>query len=132
VGNGDGLADLVWRHTIIGQTGVWLMNGFTPVITQLISGPIDAWQIAAVADLDGDGKADLVWRNPSTGENGMWLMNGFAIASAQSLPPVAVPWQIHLRVQQTMDVRLVENRDRREVFPPYRRRPVTNQAPRAL
>ena len=44
--DGDGKADLVWRHTSIGDVGGWLMNGLTLGATDVIAGgvPFD-WEI---------------------------------------------------------------------------------------
>ena len=43
--DGDGLADLVWRHTTTGDVAVWLMNGLLPKQTAAM-GPVPlAWQI---------------------------------------------------------------------------------------
>jgi hypothetical protein len=48
--DGDGMADLVWHHDTLG-TGVWLMNGLTPLRTSgLIPDP--AWRVANPATGD--------------------------------------------------------------------------------
>jgi hypothetical protein len=48
--DGDGMADLVWHHDTLG-TGVWLMNGLTPLSTSgLIPDP--AWRVANPATGD--------------------------------------------------------------------------------
>jgi len=59
--DGDGNADLMWRHAQTGDVSAWLMNGtMVKSAAVLWSGVPLAWQIAGMGDLDGDGKADLV------------------------------------------------------------------------
>ncbi|PYR33608.1 MAG: VCBS repeat-containing protein, partial [Acidobacteria bacterium] len=67
--DGDGRADLVWRHTQTGDVAVWLMNGATVVRSAVVASSVPlAWRIAKVVDIDGDGKADLVWRHTQNGD----------------------------------------------------------------
>ena len=78
--NGDGHADLLWRHSGNGRVGMWLMDG---VAGAKRYGELDAhlgldWTLAATADFDGDGKSELVWRHASTGENLVWFVDGMA------------------------------------------------------
>jgi hypothetical protein len=81
--DGDGKADLVWRHTATGYVAGWLMNGVTVKQGPVIAGGVPlSWQIAVLRDVDGDGKADLVWRNTTTGDVAVWLMNGVVIRQA--------------------------------------------------
>ncbi len=90
--NGDGKADILWRHTS-GALAVWLMNGIT-----FASGgspgsvPVD-WTIAGVGDFNGDGKADILLRHTS-GALAVWLMNGTAYAGGGSPGVVPVDWTI--------------------------------------
>ena len=92
--DGDGHADLVWRHATSGQAAVWLMDG--PAVRQAALLPLvpAEWQVAGLGDLDGDGRADLVWRNATTGEDAVWFMHGATIAGATFLPWVSPPWAI--------------------------------------
>jgi len=73
--NGDGIADILWRHSVSGNDALWLMNG--RVAGQ---GPINrvstaAQKVQGVGDFNGDGKADIFWRNTAIGTNSIWLMN---------------------------------------------------------
>ncbi len=93
--NGDGKADLVWRHNGTGDVAAWLMDGST-VRTDAWFGPVDpGWQIVGVGDLDGDGKADIVWRNAQTGWVDLWFMDGANAPTGASVRPVAdLQWEI--------------------------------------
>jgi len=62
--NGDGRADILWRHqdgTVTDwlgtSTGGYVANGaaLVPMGTQ--------WQVAGVGDYNGDGRGDLIWRD---------------------------------------------------------------------
>ena len=90
--NGDGKADLLWRHTS-GAVAIWLMNG-TAVIGSAVLGTVTTdWTIVGVRDFNGDGKADLLWRHTS-GAVAIWFMNGTAVASGAGLGTVPTVWQI--------------------------------------
>jgi hypothetical protein len=94
--DGDGSADLVWRHSQTGDVAAWLLNGgsvkFATVVLPAVS---RVWQIAGIGDLDRDGKADLIWRHQETGGVAAWLMNGTVLKrSAISMPGVPLVWQI--------------------------------------
>ena len=67
--NGDGKADLVWRHNSDGMTEVQYLSGNTAVGGGIIANnPFDtSWSVVAHGDFNGDGKADLVWRHNSDG-----------------------------------------------------------------
>jgi predicted outer membrane repeat protein len=92
--DGDGHADILWRNTVTGENGLWLMNGPTIVAAYSLPSASPAFEVAGVADFDGDGKADILWRNPVTGENGLWLMDGIVISAAISLPSAAPDWVV--------------------------------------
>ena len=75
--DGDGNADLIWRHTQTGDVSAWLMDG--GLVRQagvLWSGVPLTWQLAGMGDLDGSGHADLIWRHTETGDVSAWLMDG--------------------------------------------------------
>jgi sugar lactone lactonase YvrE len=79
--DGDGRADILWRHALSGQNYIYIMNGNT---IQGSEGYVRTvadlnWQIVAVGDYDGDGKSDILWRNAVTGENYLYPMAGTAI-----------------------------------------------------
>ena len=94
--NGDGKADLVWRHADTGDVAVWLLNGTTIAGAEVVGQVSDLrWQIAGGGDVDGDGKADLVWRHAATGDVAVWLLNGTTIVGTAVVTQVAdLRWQI--------------------------------------
>jgi hypothetical protein len=77
--NGDGFADIIWRHSG-GTVAAWYMQNGSIVLTRYLllnratATEVDAnWQIRAVGDLDGDGRSDIVWQNAG-GTLGAWFM----------------------------------------------------------
>jgi len=94
--NGDGKADLIWRHATTGQVGVWLLNGATIAGAGMVEQVTDLrWQIVGAGDVDGDGKVDLVWRHATTGQVAVWLLNGATITGASVIAQVAdLSWYI--------------------------------------
>jgi hypothetical protein len=83
--DGDGKADVVWRHANTGENYVYLMDGLTIKPTEgYLRTVVDPnWQIAGVGDYNGDGKADIVWRNAGTGENYLYPMDGTTILGTE-------------------------------------------------
>jgi len=96
--DGDGKADILWRHAASGQNYLYPMNGTTILGTEgyLRTVPDLNWGVAAVGDYDGDGKADILWRNSATGENYLYPMNGTTILGTEGyLRSVAdLGWQV--------------------------------------
>jgi FG-GAP-like repeat len=94
--DGDGRADIVWRHTQTGDVAVWLMNGATVVRSAVVASSVPlAWRIAKVVDIDGDGKADLVWRHTQNGDVAVWVMDGPVVTQAPVIATgVPLDWQI--------------------------------------
>jgi uncharacterized delta-60 repeat protein len=94
--NGDGKADIVWRHTASGDINVWFMNGATVTgDAWLPRVPDQQWQIVGIGDFDGDGSADVLWRYTPTGDINLWFMNGSTVITDAWLPRVSdSQWQI--------------------------------------
>ena len=90
--NGDGKADVLWRHTS-GTVAVWLLNGSTIIGSGVPGSVSPGWTVAGVGDFNGDGKADVLWRD-TAGSVAMWLMNGASIASQSFLQTVPTSWTI--------------------------------------
>jgi hypothetical protein len=88
--NGDGQADILWRHSRTGALHVWFMKG-TKVAGEgdLVPARIAdwRWRIARVADLNEDGKTDILWHNRNTGELLVWYMDGVTMTSFAPLDP---------------------------------------------
>jgi hypothetical protein len=81
--NGDGHADLVFRHQVTGAVDIWLLGGaggVERVGSATFSGASlpPEWIVGATADFDGDRRPDVLWRNRVTGQIRVWLMNGSA------------------------------------------------------
>ena len=92
--DGDGKADLVWRHTN-GNAAVWLLNGTAaPSFTGSLGGVGSAWEVAGVGDTDADGNADIIWRNTTSGAVAVWLMNGVTMTSAGFPGSASTAWEI--------------------------------------
>ncbi len=72
--NGDGVADILWRHEETGYVAIWLMSAigvsdYYYVATKTVAD----WQVKAVADFDSDGKADVLWQGTND-ELEVWLI----------------------------------------------------------
>src|SRR3989454_10351684 len=88
--NGDGKADVLWRHALSGEVYVWLMNGAAIAASGSLGTVPDLnWKIVGGGASDGDGKGDVLWRHRATGQNHVWLMNGLTLSGSRS--PTTVP-----------------------------------------
>ena len=74
--NGDGKADIVWRHSS-GDVRAWLLDGATVLGSGSLGGAGSDWTIEAVADFNGDGKSDILWRHTS-GVVCIWFLDGLS------------------------------------------------------
>jgi hypothetical protein len=93
--NGDGFADLVWRHSTTGVANIWLLRDRTILsVVGLPTVPDQNWKVIGIGDFNRDHKNDLVWRNSATLDVAVWLMNGTAFTTAAFLPKVGFPWQL--------------------------------------
>ncbi|HXG57128.1 MAG TPA: FG-GAP-like repeat-containing protein [Vicinamibacterales bacterium] len=91
--NGDDKSDLLWRHRLGGDLGVWLMDGLTNQgYVPLNPGRVPEldWKIASILDINGDGTHDLVWRH-TQGWVAAWFMNGTTRVSAGSFDVAPSP-----------------------------------------
>jgi hypothetical protein len=63
--DGNGTADVVWRHPSSGTVAAWYMTIGTGAVGSsavLATGLPGDWIITGMGDLDGNGTADVVWR----------------------------------------------------------------------
>ena len=94
--NGDGKADLVWRHKTTGSNVIWHMDNNTRLSFAAANTVANLdWKIVGTDDFDGDGKTDLVWRNKAIGANVIWHMDNNVRLSSASMIPISSPnWDI--------------------------------------
>ncbi|MBF0497894.1 MAG: VCBS repeat-containing protein [Deltaproteobacteria bacterium] len=80
--NGDGKADILWRHGNSGQVWMYQMNGMAINSQGSVATVSDLnWQVVGIADFDGNGKSDILWRHGTSGQVWMYLMNGTSVSS---------------------------------------------------
>jgi hypothetical protein len=71
--DGDGNADILWRHAVTGQNAIWLMDSAEISAEQSLEIPPAIrgdvlWSLAAVAELNSDQRSDYFFRHAVTGE----------------------------------------------------------------
>ncbi len=100
--NFDGNTDILWRNSVTGENGYWVMNGLSISQVGLLP-PVPiatGWNIAGVADFSSDGIEDILWRNSITGESGIWRLaataEGPSLAGVIPLPtiPTNSGWEV--------------------------------------
>ena len=72
--NGDGFADVIWRHAATGENAIWLMDG-AEILAELPlerQGEPQTVQ-SSTHEQSGDKRTDVVWRYESNGEITVWL-----------------------------------------------------------
>lgn len=93
--NGDGRADILWRHAQSGQLYIWLLNGGS-ILQAGSYGTVAAatgWGPIGLADVNNDGRSDLIWRNYYSGQVAAWLLNGFSVTSVSyGTLPLSTGW----------------------------------------
>lgn len=97
--NGDGRADLLWRHSTQGQLAVWLMHGPRQIAGRSLSPEAVTdldWKVAGIVDVNGDRSADIIWQHQD-GRLAVWAMNGTNLMTGAPLTPGLVAdtnWRI--------------------------------------
>ena len=85
--NGDGHADLLWRHPFNGANVVWYLTGATRVGSEdLPAVPDWTWELAGTPDVNGDTHPDQVWWNRGARTMVVWYMQGRTVLMRVSLP----------------------------------------------
>jgi hypothetical protein len=98
--NGDGKLDILWRHDLSGELGVWFMNGIVRIGGAFTtpSGIADlGWRVRGTGDFNADGKVDILWRHEGSGQVVVWFMNGTVRTGATFTDPPAIAdlgWRI--------------------------------------
>ena len=82
--DGDGKQDILWRDTLSGQVGIWLMNGPGPKVAVALGATSLTWVVINTGDFNGNGKSDILWQMANTSQYGVWFMNGTQVTSTQS------------------------------------------------
>jgi VCBS repeat protein/leishmanolysin len=97
--NGDGNADILWRH-LNGTANVFLMNGSFVIGGSNTTLQVDNnWADQSPADFNGDGRGDILWR-ATNGTANVFLMDGaFVIGGSNTTTQVDNNW----RLQDTAD-----------------------------
>lgn len=79
--NGDGRADILWRHDGNGNNAIWLSANVAT--TQAVARvPSTQWRIVGAGDFNGDGRSDILWRHSVSGQNTIWLSGNSATTQA--------------------------------------------------
>lgn len=69
--DGDGSADVFWRHQATGRNAIWRSGD--AATTRPVAGVSDTeWELVGIGDFDGDGQADAFWRHQGHGRNAIW------------------------------------------------------------
>jgi hypothetical protein len=96
--NGDGKADLAWRHAGDGLLEVQFLNGAAATGGGMVANnPFDlSWNLVATGDFNGDGAADLVWRHGSDGLVEIQYLNGNAATGGGTIAdnPFDAGWNV--------------------------------------
>jgi hypothetical protein len=111
--NGDGNADLTFRHIYYGGLVTWELNG-SRTSPNLVNTPgtsfstpsvpsSEEWYIAGEGDFNGDGHPDLFWQNGAGGAASIWFMNGLTMTSS---PLVSSPNGVGVNVLDTTQWRV--------------------------
>ena len=92
--DGDGRADLLWRHRTRGELRAWFMDGATRRATRVLhEGVPTEWEIADLLDLDGDGRGDLLWRHAPTGDVHGWILDATGRVDGGFIRRATPPWR---------------------------------------
>jgi hypothetical protein len=104
--DGDGRADLVWRHEGDGRLAIWLMtrslvlsafelgDAYNGALTE----PDPNWRLVGVTDLTGisRGSRDILWHHQVTGQLRVWIFSGSDLVEERLVVPSVpdVAWQV--------------------------------------
>ncbi|MFH2048310.1 MAG: VCBS repeat-containing protein [bacterium] len=83
--NGDGMADILFRHKTTGQLLVYQMDTNTISEIDIVTNLNLEWDVVDISDFGGDGKADILLRHTVTGQLWLYQLNGSTIISSASI-----------------------------------------------
>src|SRR5690606_25382218 len=89
--DGDGKADILWRHAGSGHNQIWLSGRSGQRMRMRALFNTD-WTVATTGDFDGDGRADIFWRNMRTGANAIWPGAAPAGMTVRGIP--SMDWEV--------------------------------------
>jgi hypothetical protein len=94
--NGDGHADLLFRHQSSGELSTWLMKAIHRTSGVALEPLPDlAWRVVGTGDFTNDGKTDIVWRHDTSGQLAVWFMNGTVKVGGVLLPGLGdTAWKV--------------------------------------
>ncbi len=94
--NGDGHADLLFRHQSSGELSAHLMTAIHRTSSVALEPLPDlAWRVVGTGDFTNDGKTDIVWRHDASGQLAVWFMNGTVKEGGVLLPGIAdTAWKV--------------------------------------
>ena len=92
--DGDFRSDILWRNIDVGNTSLWLMDGFDREASQSIGAPGTVWQVRALADFNADEMTDVLWRETSKGKVVGWLMQGFDRLDTGDIGAPGLEWRV--------------------------------------
>jgi VCBS repeat protein len=82
----DGRRDLLWRHQVGGEIGIWRMAGRSVIAADLLPYDVDPrWEIRAIGDVDGNGSPDWLWQLFGRRRVIAWLMDGLTLRSGAEI-----------------------------------------------
>jgi M6 family metalloprotease-like protein len=90
--NGDGRADILWRHTL-GTVYEWMLDGLNSTATGSPGSAGADWVVVGIGDFNGDGKSDILWRHTS-GIVYVWLLDGTRVVGTGSPGNAGPDWAI--------------------------------------
>ncbi len=79
--DGDGVADILWRHRDTHKLSVWFMNppggakAARKARADFVNNVDLAYTVAGVGDFDANGRADVLWRHRGTHKLSIWYLN---------------------------------------------------------
>jgi len=91
--DGDGLADVLWRHPTSGQIHIGLVSGLDAAAPALVHQASASWKTLAFTDIDGDLRADILFFHAGLARVAAWTLDGSTRLGSEVLGqfPGAVP-----------------------------------------